>query len=96
MSRIVRGDPTYIKGWVWGEEPFLDFVEINGEAITLLDVVTSTWVMRDWYYAYVTWDKMRIPAPWVNKFYGFVESPYPVIPHDELVSKPCEHEEFVR
>lgn len=94
LHRIVRGDNTYIKGWVWDEGPYLDYVEFNGEAVTLLDVVTSTWVMRDWYFAYVTWDKMSIPAPWVNKFYGFVEAPYMVIPHQKVVSAQHKHSSF--
>lgn len=91
LARIVRGDPTYIKTWTWDEGPYLDFVEFNGEAVTLLDMVTSTWVMRDWYFSYVTWDKMSIPAPWVDRFYGLGgNNP----PYSEIVKAPIVHKNF--
>lgn len=71
LSRIVAGDHTFVKYWSWTwDEPCLEHCwKEDNEALTLIDLVVSEPLPKDWYYLHIEYNGQSVPLPWVHSFY---------------------------
>lgn len=71
LSRIVAGNPTYIKYWAcsWDEPCLEHYYKKDNEVLELLDLVVSEPLPKDWYYLHIEWEGQSVPLPWVHSFY---------------------------